>query len=261
MNILEEILKHKLQELALTKKAMPEERLKDMSYFSRRTLSLQDSLRNKNISVIAEIKKASPSKGIIRTDFDPLSISQEYVTAGASAISVLTDEKYFHGNIKFISDIRATVPIPILRKDFLIDPYQLVEAKAFGADAVLLIAAALGSDQLHDLYNEAAQLGLDCLVEVHNEEELAKLDLKKIKIIGINNRDLSNFAVDISTSARIASNIPEEIIIVSESGISNNDDIEYLKSHGIRSVLIGESFMRMASPGKALKAILTPPEG
>jgi indole-3-glycerol phosphate synthase len=152
MNILEEILEHKRQEITLAKKTIPVEQLKDMPGFARQCLSLQKALGGKDITVIAEIKKASPSKKIIREDFNPLEIAREYVGGGASALSVLTDKKYFQGDIQFIADMRSSVPIPILRKDFIIDSYQLSEAKAFGADAVLLIAAALKPDRLHELF-------------------------------------------------------------------------------------------------------------
>jgi indole-3-glycerol phosphate synthase len=170
---------------------------------------------------------------------------------------MLTDKKYFQGNIRFISDVRASVSLPILRKDFIVDSYQLTEAKAFGADAVLLITSALEPKQLHDLHDEANKLGLDCLVEVHDEQEFATLDLKQVKIVGINNRNLSDFTVDITTTLRVASQVPKDITIVSESGISNRADIDHLAAHGIFAVLIGESLMRAESPGKALKSLLT----
>ncbi|MCX6121153.1 MAG: indole-3-glycerol phosphate synthase TrpC [Ignavibacteriales bacterium] len=256
MNILEEILEHKRQEVALAKKAMPLEQLKDMSGFARNCYSLQKALSGKDTVVIAEIKKASPSKQVIREDFHPLEIARAYVDGGASALSVLTDKKYFQGDIRFIADMRSSVPIPILRKDFIIDSYQLAEAKAFGADAVLLIAAALKPERMRDLFHEAASLGLECLVEVHTIRELNILNFIPARMIGVNNRNLSNFAVDISTTIRVASRIPKEIIIVSESGITNRKEIEQLAAHGIRAVLVGESFMRAHNPGEALRALL-----
>jgi indole-3-glycerol phosphate synthase len=257
MNILEEILADKRLELERTNKLLPVEQLKNMSNFLRPCISLHTALRANDVSVIAEIKKASPSKGIIRKYFDPLEIAKEYVQGGASALSVLTDQKYFQGNIRFIADIRSMVPVPILRKDFIIDSYQLTEAKAFGADAVLLIAAALAPNRLHDLHEEAALLGLECLVEVHHEKELESMNFHQVKNIGINNRDLSDFTIDLSTSFRIASQIPAGITIVSESGISQRADLEQLKAHGIHAALIGESLMRADHPGKALKQLLT----
>jgi indole-3-glycerol phosphate synthase len=257
MSILNEILYNTLQEVAFLKKVMPLEQLRDMPGFQRHCFSLVKTLPREKVGVIAEIKKASPSKGIIRKDFNPYSLALEYAENGANAISMLTDKKYFQGDIRFISNVRSSVSIPILRKDFIVDPYQLMEAKSFGADAVLLISAALEPSQLHDLHDEATELGLECLVEVHNEQEIESLDLKQVKIIGINNRNLSDFTVDIGTSIRLASQIPEDIIVVSESGISNPADIDQMISHKIYTFLIGESFMRAENPGKALKSLLT----
>jgi len=258
MNILENILENTRQEVAVSKKILPLEQLREMPGFQRQCFSLMKALQHEKVSIIAEIKKASPSKGIIRKDFNHFSLAQEYSENGASAISILTDRKYFQGNIRFISDVRTSVSLPILRKDFIVDSYQLTEAKAFGADAVLLITSALESKQLHDLHDEANELGLDCLVEVHDEQEFAALDLKQVKIVGINNRNLSDFTVDITTTLRVASQIPKDITIVSESGISTRADIDHLTEHGIYTVLIGESLMRAESPGKELKSLLTP---
>ena len=258
MSILNNILEDTRQEIAVTKKIMPLEQLREMPGFQRQCFSLVNALNREKLNIIAEIKKASPSKGIIRKDFDPYALAREYSENGASAISILTDKKYFQGDIRFISDVRASVFLPILRKDFIIDSYQLMEAKAFGADAVLLIMAALEQKQLHDLHDEANELGLDCLVEVHNEQELATLDLNQVKIVGINNRNLFDFTVDIATTLRVASQISKDITIVSESGISSRADIDHLVAHGIYTVLIGESLMRAESPGKALKSLLTP---
>ena len=256
MNILEEILDHKQQEVLLTKNAVSLEQLEEMPDFARKCYSLHKAVGGKNTAVIAEIKKASPSKKIICEDFHPVEIARKYINGGASVISVLTDKKYFQGDIRFISDIRPSVPIPILRKDFIIDSYQLTEAKAFGADAVLLIAAALKPERLRDLFNEAVALGLECLVEVHNIHELSFLNYIPATMIGINNRDLSTFTVDISTTIRLASRIPKDIIVVSESGITSRADIDQLAVHGIRAVLVGEHIMRAQNPGEALRALL-----
>jgi Indole-3-glycerol phosphate synthase len=258
MSILENILENTRQEVAVSKKTQPLEQLRNMPGFQRHCFSLMKALHSEEMSIIAEIKKASPSKGVIRKDFDPSALAREYAENGASAISMLTDKKYFQGNIRFISDVRASVSLPILRKDFIVDSYQLTEAKAFGADAILLIAAALKPNQLRKFHDEATQLGLDSLVEVHNEQELESLDLKQVKIVGINNRNLSDFTVDVKTTLRIASQIPKGITIVSESGISSRADIDHLATHGIHAVLVGESLMRAESPGKALKLLLTP---
>ena len=258
MNILNTILENTRLEIDKLKESMPINRLKKLPEYARKPYSLQKSLQSSDIAVIAEIKKASPSKGIIREDFEPVSLAMGYIENGANALSILTDKKFFQGDICFIADIRPVAPIPILRKDFIIDSYQLTEAKAFGADAVLLIVAALESSQLQELHSEANELGLECLVEVHNESELDKLNLDRIKIIGINNRDLKDFSVDLSTSVRVASYIPDHITIVSESGISNRADIKLLKENGINAVLIGESLMRAKNPGEELRKLLTP---
>jgi indole-3-glycerol phosphate synthase len=258
MGILENILENTRQGVAVSKRTMPLQQLKEMAGFHRHCFSLMNALQREDVSIIAEIKKASPSKGIIRKNFDPYILAREYEENGARAISMLTDKKYFQGNIRFISDVRASVSLPILRKDFIVDSYQLVEAKAFGADAVLLIVSALETKHLQELYIEANELGLECLVEVHNEQELTTLDLKQVKIVGINNRNLSDFTVDVTATIRVATNIPKGIIVVSESGISRRSDIEHLAVHGIHAVLVGESLMRAKSPGKALRSLLTP---
>jgi indole-3-glycerol phosphate synthase len=260
MNILYEILEHKRQEIALAKMAFPAESLEDMPEYARRCFSLQKAIGKKDVAVIAEMKQASPSKKIIREDFHPLQLALDYVGGGASALSVLTDKKYFKGNIRFIAEIRSSVPIPILRKDFIIDSYQLTEAKAFGADAVLLIAAALKPEKLRDLFQEAAALGLECLVEIHTVQDLNVLNLIPARMIGINNRNLSDFTVDISTTIRLASRIPKEIIVVSESGITTRADVDKLKAHGICAVLVGEYLMRAQNPGEALRSLLIPSE-
>ena len=256
MNILESILENTRNETARAKHTMPIERLKGMPGYSRKCLSLKRALLASDPAIIAEVKKASPSKGIIREDFDHRIIARAYTEAGACALSVLTDKVYFQGNIQYIADIRKDISIPILRKDFIIDFYQLAEAKAFGADAVLLIAAALEKNQLRALHAEAEGLGLECLVEVHSEQELESLDIPAVKIIGINNRNLADFSVDIATSIRLAELIPSGITIVSESGISSRGDIDLLMQNGIDAVLVGESLMRAVNPGDALRELL-----
>jgi indole-3-glycerol phosphate synthase len=255
MNILQQILEYTRSEVERSRSVLPREALKEMPGFSRTCLSLQGALKSKSMAVIAEIKKASPSRGIIRMDFNPMIIADEYVNAGAQAISVLTEKKHFQGNLRFISDMRAFVPIPILRKDFIIDSYQLIEAKAFGADAILLIATALDPMRLQELHAEAQEIGLECLVEVHNEQEIQSLDFQHVKLAGINNRDLANFNVDLTTSTRLAACVPKEVTLVSESGISNRGDLDLLANAGIHAVLVGESLMREKSPGHALRVL------
>jgi indole-3-glycerol phosphate synthase len=256
MNFLDKILAHKRREVAARKQAAPPVRLKGMPFYSRPGVSLAGALRGKRLGVIAEIKRASPSRSVIREDFDPLAIAGEYVRGGASAISVLTDEVFFQGHIEYMSRVRNAVRLPILRKDFIIDSYQLYEAKAYGADAVLLIVAALGALELADLVAEARSLGLECLVEVHHESELQLLDLSTVDILGINNRDLATFETDLRTSIRLQPLIPPGTLIVSESGISSPGDVAELIHHHIHAVLIGEMLMKAPRPGEALSALL-----
>lgn len=203
----------------------------------------EDSLRSKDFAFICEIKKASPSKGIIVEDFPYIDIAQEYEQAGAAAISVLTEPNFFKGNDKYLKDVSDTVNIPVLRKDFIIDEYQIYQAKLIGADAILLICAILDEQTLNDFLHLAKSLKLSCLVETHNEDEIKKALNSGAEIIGINNRDLKTFKVDINTSLKLRSFIPESKILISESGIKTSQDIKMLKNAGFNGVLIGESMM------------------
>lgn len=256
MNFLETILKQKREEIRHSRRSTSVDGLKSRPLFGRQTHSLSEALRSSRPAVIAEIKRASPSKGIIRKDFDPVQIADQYIRGGASALSVLTDERFFQGNLSFLEAIRPNAPIPLLRKDFILDSYQLYEAKAYGADAVLLIAAALGPNRLIELLVEAEAIGLECLVEVHAEEEVRGLAGKGVKIFGINNRDLVTFQTDLATTLRLVTHIPEGCVVVSESGISGTDEIRRLMESGVDAVLIGEQLMRAADPGKMLSELL-----
>jgi indole-3-glycerol phosphate synthase len=256
MNFLETILAAKREEIAERKRSVLRSRLEDMPKYALPRRSLRAALAEKDMAVIAEIKKASPSRSVIRADFDPLAIARRYLQGGAHAISVLTDERFFQGRLEYIERMRHFVDVPILRKDFILDAYQLHEARAFGADAVLLIAAALSPGQVTDLAGGAAELGLECLVEVHHEDELEGLDLRTLGIIGVNNRDLMTFETDMMTSVRLRKSIPAEVPIVSESGITCAADLRLLQRHGIHAVLIGEYFMRAEDPGAALQELL-----
>jgi indole-3-glycerol phosphate synthase len=208
---------------------------------------------SRKISVIAEVKKASPSKGIIREPFHPLEIAADYANASAEAISVLTDQRYFQGSLEYLKQIRETVPQPLLRKDFIIDEIQVVEARAWGADCILLIAAILDGPQLAHFSQAAASLGMDVLIEVHDKAELEKvLSHTEPQLIGINNRNLKTFQTDITTTAQLIHSVPAGIAVVSESGISKADDIVYLQQLGVRSVLVGEHFMRQADIPQAV---------
>ncbi|HET7578549.1 MAG TPA: indole-3-glycerol phosphate synthase TrpC [Bacillales bacterium] len=247
--MLEKILETKKQELASF--AMPDEA--DVPGYS-----FYEALRhpNREIGLIAEVKKASPSKGVIKEDFAPTEIAAAYESAGADALSVLTDQTYFQGSRYFIPEIKRKVSLPVLRKDFIVDERQVEESRRIGADAILLIVAALEIDKLHDLYRLAAEKGLDCLVEVHSEEELEQL-LKVFtpKIIGVNNRDLTVFKTSISQSERLADRIPKDALFISESGISTNEDIKRVQSFGVNGVLVGEALMRAGTPVEGVQSL------
>jgi indole-3-glycerol phosphate synthase len=209
------------------------------------------------IRIIAEVKKASPSKGVLREDFDPVKIALGYEKGGAAALSVLTDEKFFMGSLSFLRAIREAVGIPLLRKDFIIDPYQVCEARLYGADALLLIVSALAQDELKELLGLTRSLGMNAVVEVHDERELdAALDAGS-RIIGINNRDLRTFEVDLGVSARLSRRIPEGAIVIAESGISSGEDIKKLRAEGVHVFLIGETFIKAPDPGLELKNLLS----
>jgi indole-3-glycerol phosphate synthase len=209
------------------------------------------------LRIIAEIKKASPSKGVLRGDFDPVKIALGYARSGASALSVLTDEKFFMGSLTYLRAVREAVDIPLLRKDFIIDPYQVYEARLYGADALLLIVSALGQDALRGLLALTRSLGMDAVVEVHDEEELERALDAGSRIIGINNRDLRTFEVDLGVSARLARMIPGGVIAIAESGISSGADIKRLRDQGVHVFLIGETFMKAPDPGAELKSLIS----
>jgi indole-3-glycerol phosphate synthase len=207
--------------------------------------------------VIAEVKRASPSKGLIREEFDPVAIARDYVAYGASAISVLTEERFFRGSLTYLEDIKAAVPVPLLRKDFIVDPYQLIEARSYGADAVLLIVALLDQELLSELRQQANALSLDALIEVHNEGELQRALDAGAQLVGINNRDLRSFEVNLATSEKLAPLIPTGILAVCESGIENTEQIQRVEKLGVHVFLIGEYLMRAADPGKRLAQLLS----
>lgn len=221
-------------------------------------VSFFNSLKNsKNeVALIAEVKKASPSKGLIKENFDPIGIAKEYENGGADAISVLTDSHYFQGKREYIPAIKKAVSLPILRKDFIIDQQQVLESKRIGADAILLIAEALEASKLYEFYQYATELGLDCLVEVHSSEALEGiLSIFTPKIIGVNNRNLKTFEVTLEQTEAITSYIPEGSLFVSESGIFTNDDIKRVKKAGAKAVLVGESLMRAETPSKGISTL------
>jgi indole-3-glycerol phosphate synthase len=208
------------------------------------------------VSIIAEIKKGSPSKGIIRHDFDPKKLAEQYIEGGASAISVLSDEPFFMGSLDYLKQVSEVSNIPVLRKDFIIDPYQVKEASAFGADAVLLIATICQGEQLKELLAATKEYGLEALVECYHEEEVDNLDWNLVEILGVNNRDLSTFTVDLHRGVDLLKKSPVETVRVSESGLSSPEDLVFLQKNNIDAALIGEHFMRKDKPGEALKEML-----
>ncbi len=256
--ILDEIVADKIPEVERRKRGLPLEELKKVIEEQPPALDFASVLKGDRISLIAEVKKASPSRGIIREDFNPVDIALTYARNGASAISVLTDEKYFMGSLDYLRDIRKALdrPVPLLRKDFILDEYQVYEARAAGADAVLLIVSILNPEKLVDLLELSHRLGMKCLVEVHNEPE-CEIALKSgAGIIGINNRDLKTFAVDLETTGKLRKLIPDNRIVVSESGIKTRNDIQKLNDWNADAVLIGESLMASADIAAAMKEFL-----
>ncbi|MGV8979574.1 indole-3-glycerol phosphate synthase TrpC [Clostridium sp.] len=250
MNILERIVENKKLQMEIEKREKPLHCL--INKESRVIRNFEGALKRDGLSIIAEVKKASPSKGIIDPDFDIIKIASNYEKYEVDAISVLTEEKYFLGNNKNIGLVKEKSSVPILRKDFIIDEYQIYQSVFLGADAILLIASVL-KDKLKSYYELATSLGLHCLVEVHNKAEVELSLDSGCKIFGINNRDLSNFHVDIHTTEKLMEYIPSGKIIVSESGINSIEDIKYLRSIGTDAVLIGESFMRNPASVKAFR--------
>lgn len=212
--------------------------------------------RPHHINLIAEIKKASPSKGIIRGDFNPVKIGVTYQANGASAISVLTDERFFEGKLEYIQKVKESVSLPILRKDFIIDEYQIYESVVAGADAILLIAELLSANEIKGFYDTASSVGLDVLLEVHNEEDVEKALSTDAAIIGINNRDLHTFKVDLAVTQKLIRLIPQNKIKVSESGIRTHEDVMFLKSLGINAVLIGEAFMEAGDIAGKMREVM-----
>jgi indole-3-glycerol phosphate synthase len=243
--ILDDIVQANQLELNTRKLMEPVSKLKEAIARQQKPLDMASVLRGAKVKLIAEIKQASPSKGLICNDFDPERIARIYMDNGASAISILTETAYFKGSIDYLRNIRrlAGISMPLLRKDFIYDPYQIYEARANGADALLLIVAILNKNQLEELQGLARELGMQCLVEVHNEDELEIALSCRPDIIGINNRDLKTFNVDLAATEKLRPMIPGDVVTVSESGIKNRDDIEKLRQWKVDAVLIGESLM------------------
>jgi indole-3-glycerol phosphate synthase len=257
--ILDEILAAKEKDLVQRKKLVSASLLEDQARNAQAPRSFLKALKarsQKGYAVIAELKRASPSRGIIREDFDPVMLARDYESAGAAAVSVLTEENFFHGRLEHLSAVRKAVKIPLLCKDFIIDTCQVYEARAAGADAVLIIVAALSDSRLSELYSAVASLGMTAFLEVHDERDLARALRLKPELIGINNRDLKSFEVDIETTVSLLPRITEGIVKVSESGFSEASQLRRLSRRGVHAFLIGETLLRAPDPGKKLKELL-----
>ena len=257
MNILDRIIIDKRREVILKKSIIPVSQLEASVFFEKKTISLSSNLRNSNSGIIAEHKRRSPSKSEINYSFTVEEVTKGYENAGACGISVLTDGKYFGGSLDDLLLARATVNIPLLRKEFIVDEYQILEAKAHGADLILLIAAVLTRDEIKSLSEFAKNLGLEVLLEVHNLEELEKSIMPTLDMIGVNNRNLKTFEVSLEFSKQLADKIPNDFVKVSESGISSIEAINELKPYGYKGFLIGENFMKTANAGEAAKEFIS----
>lgn len=254
--VLKKILARKAEEVAERSARTPVEQLQELIDEQTRARGFAQSLQQKisagQAAVIAEIKKASPSKGVIREDFDVVEIARSYEKGGAACLSVLTDIDFFQGSDDYLRQAKSATTLPVLRKDFMIDPYQIYESKALGADCVLLIVAALDQPALHRLHDLALELGLDVLVEVHDRKELDLALTVSTPLIGINNRNLHSFHTSLETTFNLLDRIPEQRLIVTESGIHTIDDVMAMRGHAVNAFLVGEAFMRADDPGRRL---------
>ncbi|MCZ6579831.1 MAG: indole-3-glycerol phosphate synthase TrpC [Gammaproteobacteria bacterium] len=258
-DILNRILARKTEEIAANRLAVPIDRIRQQLATASTPRGFIKSLQEKQASglaaVIAEIKKASPSKGVIREDFDPAQIARSYAKGGAACVSVLTDRDFFQGHDDYLLAARNACSLPVLRKEFIIDSYQVFEARVLGADCILLIVAALDDDALTKLYALSGELGMDTLVEVHDQSELERAMRLDLDMIGINNRNLHTFETQLSTTLDLLDQIPGGCLVVTESGIHSSEDVKLMRDHGVNSFLVGEAFMRAHEPGSELRAL------
>ena len=260
-DILKKILDRKAEEVANRKQRTSIEVLKEITSGIENprgfAAALQSKAHSKKPAIIAEIKKASPSKGVIREDFKPLEIAQDYAMNGASCLSILTDKDFFQGSEAYLQMARQSCPLPVLRKDFMIDPYQIHESRALGADCILLIVAALEDDQMHELADITTELGMDVLVETHNAEELERALKLDTKLIGINNRNLRTFETSLQTTLDLKQSIPDDRLVITESGIHTQDDVQLMLDNDVYTFLVGEAFMRADSPGQKMRELFS----
>jgi len=258
MTILERIVEAKRAEVASARKSLPEHRLSELAREAPPARDFAGALRARNPAVIAEIKRASPSRGVLRADFDPASIARSYERAGAACLSVLTDREFFQGAPEHLQAARAACALPVLRKDFVIDPYQVLESRAMGADCILLIAACLSARQMAELESAAHPLGMAVLVEVHDADELDVALRLRTPLIGVNNRNLRTFETRLETTLELLPCVPKERLVVAESGILERTDVSTLQDAGVGAFLVGEAFMRAPDPGKVLQNLFFP---
>ena len=244
--ILDKIMSRKVEELTERKSVHTFNTVRELAENAEQARDFYSALKrdDNNVALIAEVKKASPSKGVLIEDFDPTEIGKTYGQNGASAISVLTDEDFFQGHLDYLRDVRSIVDIPVLRKDFIVDPYQIYEGRAASADAILLIVSTLEDSQMSDLYALIRELNMTALVEVHNETEMERALTLNARLIGVNNRDLKTFDVDLSTTARLAEMVTDDVVLVAESGIRNAQDVHHMGQLGAHAVLVGESMVK-----------------
>jgi indole-3-glycerol phosphate synthase len=260
-DILKKILAHKSEEISERKSKIPEQELKGRAGDCPPTrgfnMAIERSISEGRAAIIAEIKKASPSKGIICENFDPESIARSYENAGASCLSVLTDVDFFQGSDEHMQSARAACALPVLRKDFMIDPYQIYESRVLGADCILIIVSALLDTQMQDLVNTAEEIGLDILVEVHNREELERGMMLRTPLIGINNRNLHTFETDIETTMGLLTDVFHDRTVISESGIHTIEHVKTMRKRGVDGFLVGEAFMSAEDPGEKLRELFS----
>jgi indole-3-glycerol phosphate synthase len=255
-DILDKIVAVKHEEIAAAKKKKPLEAMREDAFSRVLTRDFEGALRAKiaagQAAVIAEVKKASPSKGVLREDFIPADIAQSYAEHGAACLSVLTDQQFFQGSSDYLKQARASCDLPVLRKDFMVDPYQVYESRSMGADCILLIAACLSDAQMAELEAIARSLDMAVLVEVHDAAELQRALKLKTRLVGVNNRDLRTFEVNLDTTLGMLKDVPADRLLVTESGIQSGQDVQRLRAAGVHAFLVGEAFMRAKDPGKAL---------
>jgi indole-3-glycerol phosphate synthase len=258
-DILNRILARKQQEISVRQQTISLDGLQQQALAASAPRGFVAALKRRveqgESAVIAEIKKASPSKGVIRENFDVVEIAQSYEAGGASCLSVLTDQDFFQGHEDFLVAARSACKLPVIRKDFIVDPYQVVESRAIGADCILLIVAALDNETLKGLHQDARTLGMDVLVEVHNREELERALKLELELVGINNRDLRTFDTSLDTTIKLLELIPAGCLVVTESGIHSREDVALMRQHDVNAFLVGEAFMRVPDPGQGLREL------